>query len=237
MPTACPLSLSAPSCAARTRKGKRGAAIAARGEATATGEEAGERAGGAAVGRGGGGAVLVGRGRAVAVGTDVAGGAGSGAHPKSTGPRALMASRVGQTRRAAAIQLRSRLGGTLAPSSARGPGDLIGPCPSPRSRIGRLCTHSSSHAGCLKDIRGHRRRQRPMGRRRPAIIGHRVPQRGLTVSDEPTVRLERQGSAATLMLNRPEALNAINAALVRDFGAACGELESDQQTRVVVLRG
>ena len=57
------------------------------------------------------------------------------------------------------------------------------------------------------------------------------------MSDEPTVRLERQGSVATLMLNRPEALNAINAALVRDLGAACGELESDQQTRVVVLRG
>ena len=55
--------------------------------------------------------------------------------------------------------------------------------------------------------------------------------------DKPTVLLERQGHLATLTLNRPESLNAINVALVHDLQAACGELETDEQVRVVLLRG
>jgi enoyl-CoA hydratase/carnithine racemase len=57
------------------------------------------------------------------------------------------------------------------------------------------------------------------------------------VSDERAVLLERRGSVATLILNRPEALNAISAAMVRDLQAACRELEGEDQARVVVLRG
>jgi len=57
------------------------------------------------------------------------------------------------------------------------------------------------------------------------------------VSDERAVRLERQGHVATLTLDRPAALNAINAALVRDLRGACLELEADDEVRVLVVRG
>ena len=55
--------------------------------------------------------------------------------------------------------------------------------------------------------------------------------------DEKAVLLGRQGHIATLTLNRPDAMNAINAAMLRDLLAACRELEADDQTRVVVVRG
>lgn len=57
------------------------------------------------------------------------------------------------------------------------------------------------------------------------------------MSDEPTVLLDRQEHIATLTLNRPESMNAINADLVRDLRAACRQLEADDQAWAVILRG
>ena len=57
------------------------------------------------------------------------------------------------------------------------------------------------------------------------------------MADQATVLLECQEHVATLMLNRPEALNAINADLLRDLRAACRELEADERVWAVVVRG
>jgi len=57
------------------------------------------------------------------------------------------------------------------------------------------------------------------------------------MADEPAVVLERQGHLATLTLNRPDAMNAINADLLRDLRATCRELEADDQVWAVVVRG
>jgi enoyl-CoA hydratase/carnithine racemase len=57
------------------------------------------------------------------------------------------------------------------------------------------------------------------------------------VAEERAVLLERRGPIATLTLNRPEVLNTINAALIRDLETACRELEADDKTRVVMVRG
>lgn len=57
------------------------------------------------------------------------------------------------------------------------------------------------------------------------------------MADDRAVLLDHRGPIATLTLNRPTALNAVNAALIGDLEAACRELEDDEQTRVVVVRG
>jgi enoyl-CoA hydratase/carnithine racemase len=57
------------------------------------------------------------------------------------------------------------------------------------------------------------------------------------VPDEPAVLLERREHVATLTLNRPDALNAINAQLVHDLYAACQQLATDEQVWTVLLRG
>ena len=49
--------------------------------------------------------------------------------------------------------------------------------------------------------------------------------------------LERSGHIATITLNRPEKLNALNPALVADFHAALDEIAEDLETRVVVVTG
>jgi len=51
------------------------------------------------------------------------------------------------------------------------------------------------------------------------------------------VRIERLGSVARLILNRPDSLNAFNAALRRDLLAAVRELNADPELRVVILSG
>lgn len=51
------------------------------------------------------------------------------------------------------------------------------------------------------------------------------------------VLLEREGSIATLRLNRPEVLNAADSALALAFRDACLALEADAGVRVVVLAG
>jgi enoyl-CoA hydratase/carnithine racemase len=57
------------------------------------------------------------------------------------------------------------------------------------------------------------------------------------VPDAPTVTLSRQGHIATITLNRPEALNALNLQLIQELQAACDRLRDDDQVFAVVVRG
>ena len=52
-----------------------------------------------------------------------------------------------------------------------------------------------------------------------------------------SVVLTREGGIATLTLNRPDALNAINVAVAEAFLAHCQTLANDDSVRVVVIRG
>src|SRR3954462_12578508 len=52
-----------------------------------------------------------------------------------------------------------------------------------------------------------------------------------------TVLLERKGAVGLITLNRPQALNALSAALIRDLGAALDELEADDAIGAVVITG
>ena len=52
-----------------------------------------------------------------------------------------------------------------------------------------------------------------------------------------TVTLERTGAVATLTLNRPEVLNALNRAMAIELGDAITELTEDDAVRCVVMRG
>jgi 2-(1,2-epoxy-1,2-dihydrophenyl)acetyl-CoA isomerase len=58
------------------------------------------------------------------------------------------------------------------------------------------------------------------------------------MGDEYTaLRIEREGAAARLLMNRPEALNAFDAALRREMLQAIESLNSDEGVRVVILAG
>src|SRR5579883_3485763 len=52
-----------------------------------------------------------------------------------------------------------------------------------------------------------------------------------------TVILEKKGAIGIVTLNRPQALNALSAALIRDLGAALDELEMDGAIGCIVLTG
>jgi enoyl-CoA hydratase len=52
-----------------------------------------------------------------------------------------------------------------------------------------------------------------------------------------TVILERKGAVGLITLNRPQALNALSAVLIRDLGAALDELEADDAIGAVVITG
>jgi enoyl-CoA hydratase len=52
-----------------------------------------------------------------------------------------------------------------------------------------------------------------------------------------TVILERKGAVGIVTLNRPQALNALSAALIRDLGAALDELEADAAIGAIVITG
>ncbi|HYZ82452.1 MAG TPA: enoyl-CoA hydratase-related protein [Solirubrobacteraceae bacterium] len=52
-----------------------------------------------------------------------------------------------------------------------------------------------------------------------------------------TVRLERAGAAATLVLDRPHARNAFDKALVADLNAALADVAQDDGVRAVVITG
>lgn len=54
---------------------------------------------------------------------------------------------------------------------------------------------------------------------------------------EPELLVAIDGAVATVTLNRPQAMNALNAALRRDLAAAMRGLEADDSVRVVILTG
>jgi len=51
------------------------------------------------------------------------------------------------------------------------------------------------------------------------------------------VRIEREGGVGVITLNRPEKLNAINAAMVGELGHALDVLEADESVRAIVVTG
>jgi len=53
----------------------------------------------------------------------------------------------------------------------------------------------------------------------------------------PTVEIVRDGLVATLRLNRPERLNAVNRGLIEDVIAALDALEADGDVRAIILTG
>jgi 2-(1,2-epoxy-1,2-dihydrophenyl)acetyl-CoA isomerase len=57
------------------------------------------------------------------------------------------------------------------------------------------------------------------------------------MTDEPTVLLRREGAAATIVLNRPEALNAWNRRLGEELRAAIAEAADDPAVRAVMVTG
>lgn len=52
-----------------------------------------------------------------------------------------------------------------------------------------------------------------------------------------TVELSRNGECAVLRLNRPEALNALSFAIIRDIGAALDEVAAMQDVRALLITG
>jgi enoyl-CoA hydratase len=56
-------------------------------------------------------------------------------------------------------------------------------------------------------------------------------------ADEKFVLVERDGDIVTVVLNRPEKLNALNKAMWRRLGDVMAELDGDEAVRCVVLRG
>ena len=51
------------------------------------------------------------------------------------------------------------------------------------------------------------------------------------------IRIIREGQIATLLLNRPDALNALNVATMEEIERASHDFLGDEQTRVVIIRG
>ncbi len=59
----------------------------------------------------------------------------------------------------------------------------------------------------------------------------------MTAKQYETIRIEQDGAVDWLILNRPEALNAINTQMVTDLRDYFGGLAENTDTRVVVMRG
>ena len=57
------------------------------------------------------------------------------------------------------------------------------------------------------------------------------------VNDEPAVLTERRDGVLLITLNRPDARNAVNAAVAEGVAAALDELDADDELRVGVLTG
>src|SRR5207302_7946983 len=84
---------------------------------------------------------------------------------------------------------------------------------------GMTATFASASAWCRAETRLHRN----------------IP--GARDMEYETVILERKGAVAIVTLNRPEALNALSAALIRDLGAALDALENDDAIGAIVITG
>ena len=54
---------------------------------------------------------------------------------------------------------------------------------------------------------------------------------------DPLVQLLRDGAVATLLINRPSALNALDVPTAQAFHAACSALSADASVRAVIVRG
>jgi len=52
-----------------------------------------------------------------------------------------------------------------------------------------------------------------------------------------TILIDRDGAVATIVLNRPKALNALNATVLAELVAAFDELEADARVRAVIITG
>jgi len=52
-----------------------------------------------------------------------------------------------------------------------------------------------------------------------------------------TIRLDGEGAVRELVLNRPQARNAVNLQVLKDLNAACAHLDTLPDCRVVILRG
>ena len=59
----------------------------------------------------------------------------------------------------------------------------------------------------------------------------------IAAGDKGPVQLLRDGAVATLLLNRPQALNALDLATAQAFLAACQTLAADTSVRAVLVRG
>src|SRR5512135_3191933 len=57
------------------------------------------------------------------------------------------------------------------------------------------------------------------------------------MSEPQFLRIERDGSIATIFLNRPRQLNALSLALMDELVAALSDMEADESIRAVVLTG
>src|SRR5579863_4523122 len=55
--------------------------------------------------------------------------------------------------------------------------------------------------------------------------------------DLENIRVEKNGGLATVILDRPKVLNALNAATFAELSTVFGELETDTEVRVVLLTG
>ena len=52
-----------------------------------------------------------------------------------------------------------------------------------------------------------------------------------------TIRYEKQGNIGILTINRPEALNALNSAVVSDLEQAISEVEKDAELGALIITG
>jgi len=59
----------------------------------------------------------------------------------------------------------------------------------------------------------------------------------MTMAEWQTLRIEREGAVATIVMQRPEVHNAFDAQLIADLTAVLGQLDHDASVRAVVLTG
>jgi enoyl-CoA hydratase len=80
------------------------------------------------------------------------------------------------------------------------------------------------------------RAERPLDVLLPGMPEIKIEPRGTSMSTE-NIIVETRGRVGLIRLNRPQALNALNAALMRDLAHAIGEFEADPNIGCVVITG
>src|SRR5512145_227280 len=81
------------------------------------------------------------------------------------------------------------------------------------------------------------RRRSPRGSASPRHSRGRRGRHGSQVMQRELIDYERRETLALLTLNRPDKLNAINAAMIDGLGRALDAAEADDDVRVIVLAG